>query len=212
MGALSKLNSISRSYPSLLVRAACSTWQQRALRLYWTDYSTLNRVFRARNVALTLAFVALGSRQDTCVGRRRVPVPISLSLSLSLPLSVSLPALCWRIFVFFLNVAVRCRLTANEIRPLFLRPCFYSRSLGRQLVSPANLLLDLSNPLLSLMSFVIFPVLTWKGRRGVSHAIVVFVFVPLRFILVGICGWIAMTRQRMACPVNVIYDSQKMRK
>lgn len=148
-------------------------------------------------------------------GRRRTPAWAgegfrSPSLSppslLCLPAGSLLPNIC-----FFLNVAVRCRLTANEIRPLFLRPGFYSRLPCRRLVSPANLLLDLSDSLLPLTSFVIFPVLTSKRRRGVSHAVVVFAFVSLRLVLVGMCGWIAMTRQRMACPFNVIYDSQKIR-
>lgn len=108
---------------------------------------------------------------------RRVSVPSCLSSFFllvsappsALPLFLSLPSPLLPDICFFPNVAVRCRLTANEIQPLFLRPGSYSRSPCRQLVSAD--LLDLFPS--ELTSFVIFPALTSKGRRGVrvSHAV-----------------------------------------
>jgi len=62
---------------------------------------------------------------------RYLPVPTSPLPHPAVPFSISplLPDIC-----FFSNVTVRCRLTANEIRSLFLRPGSYSRSPCWQLV------------------------------------------------------------------------------
>lgn len=102
--------------------------------------------------------------------------PLAASLSFTASPVPTLFTFCCPIFLFFSfrsNVAARSRLTANEIRPLFLRPGSYFRSPCRQL---RFCLPDLFP--CELTSFVIFPALTPKGRRGVrvSHAVIVFAF------------------------------------
>lgn len=146
---------------------------------------------------------------------RRVPVPSCLfsfflllvsALSPGSPFSTSplLPDIC-----FFPNVAVRCRLTANEIQPLFQRPGSYSRSPYRQLSAG---LLDLFPS--ELTSFIIFPALTSKGRRGVrvSHA------VTRAHVFERECPRRETNESRHvsgesknggACQLNIIYDLQR---
>lgn len=141
---------------------------------------------------------------------RRAPVSsclLSFSLPVSAPFCASslLPDIC-----FFPNVAVRCRLTANEIRPLFLRPGSYSRSPCRQLVS-ANLL-DLFPS--ELTSFVIFPPSTSKGRRGVrvSHAVTRALVFGRECPRRGTDESRHVSGDRKsdgACPLSVIYDSRR---